>query len=175
MIPTCMHSSGLGLELVLNRCNGSYHMVTGTVATGPVLQPKTRYFNHTTLVPIENLSFDCIVTWLIRRLWSFSRSSTSLFQISDLTIICGAAHKNPRISLKCNLHIAATQQISVGSQLWILDVTDLIQPQNLRIRYVTIQSAHKNKIAVKAVGTATLELRSGSNTAKTEHLYNRYG
>jgi len=56
------NGSGLGLGPEPNRCNGFYHTKTRTVAIGPVLPPKTRHFNLTTLAPIKYLSSDCNVT-----------------------------------------------------------------------------------------------------------------
>jgi len=56
------NGSGLGLGPEPNRCNSFYHTQTRTVAIGPVLPPKTRHFNLTTLAPIKYLSSDCIVT-----------------------------------------------------------------------------------------------------------------
>jgi hypothetical protein len=41
--------------------NGSYHTKTRTVAIGPVLPPKTRHFNTTSLAPIKYLSSDHIM------------------------------------------------------------------------------------------------------------------
>jgi hypothetical protein len=45
-----------------NRCNGSYHTKTWTVAIGLVLPSKTRHINNTSLAPTKYLSSDCIVT-----------------------------------------------------------------------------------------------------------------
>lgn len=54
---------------------------TQNVPIRPVLPPKTPHFNLSTEVPSECLSPDCIVTWLIHRLCSFTRSFMSRFQI----------------------------------------------------------------------------------------------
>jgi len=67
--------------------NGSYHTKTRTVAIGPVLPPKTRHFNITTLPPIKYLSSDRIVTSSVCRLCSSSRPFSSRFQICDPTNI----------------------------------------------------------------------------------------
>jgi len=56
------NGSGLGLEPEPNRCNGSYHTKTRTVAIGPVLPPKPQRFKSTILPPIKYLSSDRIVT-----------------------------------------------------------------------------------------------------------------
>ena len=80
-------SSRSGSDPEQNRCNVSYHMKTGTVAIGPVLPPKTRHFNITSLSPIKYLSSDGIMTQLICKLCSFMRSFTSRFQICDRTNI----------------------------------------------------------------------------------------
>jgi len=170
-----MNGSGLVLEPELNLCNGSYHAKAQTVATGPVLPPKTRHLNLPTWATIKYLSSDCIVTSSICRLCSFSRSFTSRIQISDLTNILGAALGNPQISLTVRPYFTATQRISVGSQVSMLEVKELIKLRNVRSQYVTIWSALKNFIAAKAVGTEELELWSGSNQATIPQFYYRTG
>ena len=61
-VPNSRVGSGTGSDPEPNRCNGSYHKKTRTVAIGPVLPPKTRHCDITTLAPIKYLSSDCILT-----------------------------------------------------------------------------------------------------------------
>ena len=63
--------------------NRGTHRVRGQVWTGP----RFHFTVPTTLAPIKYLSFDCIMTWSIRKLFSFSRSSTSSIQICSPTDI----------------------------------------------------------------------------------------
>jgi len=61
-VPNRRVGSGSGSDPVPNRCNGSYHTKTRTVAIGPVLPPKTRHNKSTIFAPIKYLSSDRIVT-----------------------------------------------------------------------------------------------------------------
>jgi hypothetical protein len=61
-VPNSRVGSGSGSDLEPNRCNGSYHTKTRTIAIGPVLPPKTRHFNTPSLAPIKYLSSDRIMT-----------------------------------------------------------------------------------------------------------------
>jgi len=78
-VPSSRVGSGSGSNPEPNCCNESYHTKTRTVAIGPVLPPKTRHFNFTSLGPIRYLSSDRIMTRSIRKLCSFMRSFTSHF------------------------------------------------------------------------------------------------
>jgi hypothetical protein len=51
--PNCRVSSGSGSDPEMNRCNGSYHTKTRTVAIGLVLPLKTWHYNSTILAPIS--------------------------------------------------------------------------------------------------------------------------
>jgi len=136
---------------------------------------KTRHFNLTTLAPIKYLSCDRIMTWSVRRLCSSSRSFTSCIQICDPTTTRRVAIENPRIWLEICPYFTATLRISVGSQIWLLEVKELIKLDNLRIHHVMIRSELKYLIAAKVVGTVQLEPRSGSNPAKNPRVYVRSG
>jgi len=165
MVPTRGNSSVLGLGPELNRSNGFYHPKTQTIAIGLVFPPKTRHFNLTTLAPIEYLSSDHIMIWSIHRLCSFRSFFTSRFQICNPTNIRGVAIENPRISLKSCPYFTATQRISVRSQIWMLEVEEIITLYKLRIHHVLIRSELKSLIAASAVESIKLEQRSSSDPA----------
>ena len=175
MVPTRLHGSGLGLEPEPNRCNGFYHTKTRTVAIGPVLPPKARHFNLTTLPPIKKLSSDRIITWSICALCSFRRSFVSRNQIRDQTNVRGVTLENPPISGKMCPYFTATQRISVGSQIWMMEVKELVKLHNLHIHHLMIRSELKYLMAAKAVGMVMFEPRSGSNTAKNPRFFVRSG
>jgi len=146
--------------------NRFYHTKTQTIEIWPVLPPKPRYFNLTTLALIKNLSSDHIVTCSICKLCSFSRCFTSRFQICDPTNILAVPIENWRNSLKIGPYFTATQRISVGLQIWMLEVEVLAKLHNSRTHHVMIQSELKNLIAAKAGGNLKLQPQSGSNPAK---------
>jgi hypothetical protein len=139
-VPTRENGSGLGLGPELNRCNGFYHTKSRTVAIGPVLPSNTRYFILTTLAPNKYLSSDCMVTWSVHRLCSFRSSFSSRVQICDPTNIRGVAIEIPWIALRIGPLFTATQRISVGSQIWMLEVKELVTLHNLHTNYVTVRS-----------------------------------
>jgi len=91
----------------------------------PVLPRTTQDFSFTTLPPIKHWSCDCIVTWSVHISCSSSRSSTSRFQIGDPTNIHLVPIWNPLFLLNICPYIAATQWISVWSQIWMLEVKEL--------------------------------------------------
>ena len=126
---------------------------TRTVGNGPVLPPKTRHFKFTILAPIKYLSSDRITTWSIRRLCSINSYFTSRIQICDRTNIRWVATENPRISLKICPCFTATQRILIRSQIWMLEVKELVKLYNLHIHHVTIQSELRYLIGAKVVGT----------------------
>jgi len=165
-VPNSRVGFGSGSDPEPNRCNGSYHTDTRTIAIGPVLPPKTRHFNITTLAPIKNLSSDRIMTWSVCRLFSSSRSFTSRFQICDPTNICWVAIENPIVSCKIGLHFTATQRISVRSQIWKREVKEGLELHNLHTDHLMMQSELKYLIGAKVVGTVKMEPRSGCNPAK---------
>jgi hypothetical protein len=137
--PNSRVSSGSGSYPELNRCNGFPY--------------KTRSSKSTFLAPTKYLSSDRITTWSIRRLCSFSRSFTSRFQICDPTSICWVAIENPPISLKCSHYFTTIQRISVGLQIWMLEMKERPKLNNLRIDHVMIRSQLKYLIRAKVVGT----------------------
>ena len=165
-VPNSRVGSGSGSDPEPNRCNGSYHTKTRTVAIGPVLPPKTRHFNITTLASIKYLSSDRIMTWSVCRLCSSSRSFTSRFQICVPTNIRWVAIENPLISRKMGLYFTATQRITVGSQIWKREVKERLEMHNLRTDHLLIWSELKYLIGAKVVRTVKMELRSGYNPAK---------
>jgi len=166
-VPNSRVGSGSGSDPEPNRCNGSYHTKTRTVAIGPVLPPKTRHFNITSLAPIKYLSSDRITTQSVAKLCSFMRSFTSRFQICNTTNIRWVAIENPRISLEIWSYFTASLRILVRSQIWKREVKERIKLHNLRTDHVMIRSELKYLIGAKGVGTVYLEPRSGSNPAKT--------
>jgi hypothetical protein len=103
MLSSVSNGSGFGLELNWNHWNGLYHPKTRTIAIGPVLSPKTRHFNISTLTPIKYLSSDRTVTWLVCRWCSSSRSFTSGSPMCDPTNMYSVAIENPQISPKLAL------------------------------------------------------------------------
>jgi len=154
---THWNHSVLGFGPEPNRCNSFYHTKTWTVAIRPVLPPKTRHFNLTTLAPIRYLSSDHKVKWSVHRLCSFTNSFAARFQIWDPTNICGVTFENLWISPGIGHYFTATQQISVGSQIWMLDVKQRINLHHVRINHVTVRSELTFLIGDKAVGTVNLE------------------
>jgi len=144
---------------------------TRTIAFQPGSTSQPGLCEPRLFAPIMYLSSDCIVTWWILRLCSFSCSFTSRFEIWDATNMGWVAFKNPQISLKICPYCTATQQISVGSQIWKREVYGGLKLHNLYIVHVTIQSELKYSIGAKAVETVKLEPWSGSNLAKNPRLY----
>lgn len=87
---------------------------------------------------IRNVSSDCIVIWLIRRLCSFSQSFTSCIELWDPTDIRWVVEKQMHIlSDTCGFSIA-TQRIFVGSQIWQLEVQERPKQNVLWINHVVI-------------------------------------
>jgi len=148
---------------------------TRPTGNGPVLQPKTRHFNITTLPLIKDLSSDRIITWSVRRLCSSTRSFTSRYQICDPTNFRWVTIKYPIISLNMSPLFKATQRRSVGSQIGKRKVTERPELHILRADHVMIRWELKYLIGNKGVGTAKLELRSGSNPAEKPRDYVRSG
>jgi len=166
MVPTRYNGSGLGLGPERKCCHRSYHAKTRTVSIGPVLPPKTRHLKCPILAPIKYLSSDHIITWWIRRFCSFSRSFTCRCQICYSTNIRGVAIENPRISLEICPYFTATQPISVGLHIWMLEVEDLVKPHNLRIHHGMIRSELKNLIGAKVGGNIIWNCGPGSTRPK---------
>jgi len=148
-VPNGWVGSGSGSEPEPNHCNGSYHTITRTIAIGPVLLPNTRHFNITRLAPIDYLSSDRIVTWLLCKLCRFTRSFASCFQISNPTNIRWVAIENPRFSLHIWPYFTAIQRMLVWLQIWKRKVKERIKLHNLHIDHVTIQSELRYLIGAK--------------------------
>jgi len=169
--PNCRVGSGSGSTRIRTVATGLTTRKTRTVRNGAVLPPKTRHLKLTILAPIKYLSSDCITTWSVSRLCSFSRCFTTRFQICDPTSIRWVAVENPPISLKISHYLTTTQRISVGSQIWKREVKERLKLHNLHTDYVVIRSELKYLIGAKGVGTVYLEPRSGSNPAKYPRFY----
>ena len=148
---------------------------TRTVGNGPVLPPKSRNFKFTILASIKYLCSDCITTWSICRLYSYSRSFTSRFQICDRTSICWVAIKNLPISLEICHYFTTTPRISVGLHIWMQEVKERLNMNNFHIDHVMVRSKLKYLIGAKAVGTEYLKPRSGSIPAKYPWFYSWSG
>jgi hypothetical protein len=173
--PSISNCSGLGLELDPNHGNRSYHMKTTIIAIGPVSQPKTWHFNFETMAQIKYVNFLHIMTWSIRRLFSFRCSFTSHVCICDPTSIRGVVIKITLISLRICPYFSTTQRISVGSPISTEEVKERLSLHNLHIDHITIQLELKHWIGAQSVRTIQLELRSGSNSAKNPQFYVRCG
>ena len=93
-----------------------------------------------TLAPIKYRSSDCIVTWLIRWMCSFSSSSTCCFQIWDRTNIRSIGVKQHHIPSNIHRFSIVTEQILIWSQIWRWEVREQLTVRNLRIDHVTIRS-----------------------------------
>jgi hypothetical protein len=165
-VPNRRVGSASGFEPEPNRCNGSYHTKTRTVAIGLVLPPKTRHYKSKICAPIKYLSSDRIVTWSVGRLSSFSPSFTSRSQICGRSNIHRIAIENPGISPDMWRFITAIQWILVQSQIWQREVKEGLKLHNLRTDHIVIRSELKYSIRVTVAGTANMEPRSGLNPAK---------
>jgi len=144
---------------------------TRPFGNGPVLPPKTRHFNITTLPPIKYLSSDRIMTWSVHGLCSSSCSFTSRSQICDPTDIRWVAVEIPLMSLEICSVFTASRRISVGSQLGNREGKEQPELHNLRTDHVTIRWELKDIIGGKNVGTVRLEPRSGPNPAGNPWIY----
>ena len=167
--------SGSGSTRTRTVATGLTTRITWTFGNGAVLPPKTRHFKFTILAPIKYLSSDHITTWSVHRLCSVGRSFTSRCQICNPTSIWWVAIENPPNSPKISHYFTTTQRISLGLQIWMLEVKEGRTLNNLRIDYVMIQLKLKYLIGAKGVGTVYLEPRSGSNPAKYPQFYVQSG
>ena len=173
--PNWRVGSGSGSTWTQTVAMGLTTRKTRTVGNGAVLPPTTWHLKLTILAPNKYLSSDCITTWSVCRLCSFSRSFTSRFQICDPTSIRWVAIENSPISLKISHYFTTTQRISVGSQIWKREVTKRLKLHNLCTDNVVIRSELKYLIGAKGVGTIYLEPQSGSNLAKYPRVCVRSG
>jgi len=179
-VPNRRVSSRSGSDPEPNRCNGSYHTKTRTVAIGPVLPPKTRHYKSTIFAPVTYLSSDHIVTWSVGKLCSFSPSFTSRSQICGRTNIHRVAIENPRILSEKWRYFTAIRWILVQSQIWQREVKERLKLHNLH----TAQSAYwsdRDTIRTQILNRSercrnrNMEPRSGFNPAKKPRVYVRSG
>jgi len=171
MVPTRWNSSGIGLELELNHCNGFQYRKTRTVSFGPFPYPNRQHLNLKSFALINCFSSDCIVTWSTCTMSSVRYTFISRSQMCDQTNICCDAFENPPIMRKMRAHFTATSRISVGLQIWIPEVKVLVKLQNVHIYHVLIRSELTYPIAANNVGTGMLKLWSGSMPAKNPRFY----
>jgi hypothetical protein len=123
------------------------------------------------LAPIKYWSSDCIVTWSVRTFCSSGRSFASRFQICDPTDIHELAIKNPPISCRMWLYFTHTQRISVGSQIWKLQVKERLVLYNLHTDPVMIRSELKYLIGGKVAGTVIWNRGPGTTWPKIPRVY----
>jgi len=126
-----------------DRGNGFYHMKNPDHWNWASFISKTLHFNLTIWAPIHYLSSDRIMTWSIRRLFSFSPSFTSSLQICNWTNIRWVAIENPRMLLEILCYFTAIQPILVWSQIWKRDMKEGLKLHNLGIHHVMIWSELK--------------------------------
>jgi len=138
------HHSACGSVLTCNR--------TRSAGPDPLLSLPAPHMS-TFLAPIKYLSSDCITTWSIRRLSSFRLSFTSRFQLCDPTSIRWVAIENPPILHKSSHYFITIQQISVGLHIWMQEVKEWLNLNNVCIDYVMIRSKLKCLIGAIDVGT----------------------
>jgi len=154
--------SGFGFDPEPNRCNGSYHTKTRTVAIGPVLPPKTQHYKSTIFAPIKYLSSDHIVTWSVGKLYSFSPSSTSRSQICGRTNIHRVAIEIPRILPEKWRYFTAIWWILVQSQIWQREVKERLKLPNLHTDHIVIRSELKYLSEAEVAGTIIRNRGPGS-------------
>jgi len=139
-VPTLRIGSRSGSNLKPDHCNWFYRTKSWTLAIGPVLPPKTRQFNITSLLAIKYLSSNRIVTWSVCRLCSLRRCVTSRFQMYDTTTIYWVPIENPVILSVIWCYFTAIQWILVSSQISARGVKAQITLHNLHTDHVMIQS-----------------------------------
>jgi len=125
--------------------NRGTHLVRGRVRTGS----RFHFTVPTTLAPIKYLSFDRIMTWSIRKLFSFSRSFTSCIQICNPIDIRLMVVKEWLNWSEIGGFSIATQGILVGSKIWKWEVKEWLKLHNIRIDHVVIQSELKYLIEAR--------------------------
>jgi len=136
------------------------------LAFGPVCTSKPGLCKPRYLTPIKYLSSECIITWTVCRLCSSGRSFASRCQICDPTNVRWVTIETPLISRKLSLYCTATQWISVGSQIWKWEVTEILVLRNLRTAYVMIRSELKYLIGAKVAGTVIWDRGLGTTRPK---------
>jgi len=165
-VPIRRVGSGFSSDAEPNHCNRSYHTKTRTVAIGPVLSPKTRHYMTTIFSPTKYLSSDCIVTWSVGRLCSFSPSFTSRSQMYSRTNIRWLAIDNPGISPDLWRSFTAIQCVLVQSQIWHRMVKELLKLHYLHTDHIMIQSELKYLIVAKVAWTVIWTRGPGSTRPK---------
>jgi len=165
-VPNRRVGSGSGSGLEPNRCNGSYHTKTRTVAIGPVLQPKTRQNKSTIFAPIKYLSSDRIVTWSVGKSCKFSPAFTARYHIRSRTNFRPVVIKNPWILPEKWGYFTAIRWILVQSQIWQREVKERLKLHNLHTDHIVIQSELKYFIWVKVAGTVMCNRGPGSTRPK---------
>jgi len=123
------------------------HRDRGCFRTGP----RFHFTVPTALALIKYLSFDCIMTWSIPKLFSCSRSFTSCIQIcnpTDIRWMVGISWLN--LSEIGGFSIA-TEWILVRSQIRKLEAKVRLTLHNLRIDHVVIRSELKYLIRERNV------------------------
>ena len=152
--PNSRVGSGYGSTRNRTVATGLTTRKTRTIGHGPVLPPKTRHFKFTILPPIKYLRSDRIMTWSVRRLFSFGRSFTSRGQNCDRTNTHCVAIENPPIWRRISPYFTANQRILVWSQILRREEKARLELHNLRTDHVMIQSEPKYLIGGKNVGPA---------------------
>jgi len=141
-------------------------MKTRTVAIGLVLPLETRDFDLTTSAPIKLLSYDRIMIWEPRRACCFSCSFTLRCQMYELTDIQGVPIECQRISHGMWPNFIATQRISVGLLIWMLEVKVHLIVHNQRVDHVTIRSELTYLIGAQVAGTVIRSRGLGATQPK---------
>ena len=121
-----------------NVATGPTTWKTPTIWNGPVLRTKIQHWKFTMLAQIMYLSWNRIMIWSVRRLFSDSRYFTSHFQICDWTNIRWVAIDHPAMSPKTSRHFTAILWILVWSQIWQREVKKRLKLHNLRTDQVMI-------------------------------------
>jgi hypothetical protein len=137
--PNSRFGSMSGSDPEPDRCNG--------------FSPKTRHFKSTILAPIKYLSSDCIVTWSVCRLCSFSPSFNSRCQICNWSNIRWVAIENLHFSAEISPSFKAIKRILVQSQIWQREVKEGLKLHNLHTDHVTIRSELRYLIGAQVAGT----------------------
>jgi len=91
------------------------------------------------------------MTWWIRRLCSFTRSSTSRFQICNCTNIRWIAVKEQHILCEIRGISIVTQRIFIRSQIWQWEVKERLTLHNVHTEHVMVWTELKYWIGAKIV------------------------
>jgi len=158
--------SGSGSNPEPNRCNGTYHTKTRTVAIEPVLLPETRHYKSTIFAPIKYFSSDRIVTWSVGKLCCFSPSFTSRSRICGRTNIHRVAIEIPRIWPGKWRYFTVIRWILVQSQICQREVKERLKLHNQRTDHIVIRSELKYSIGAKVAGTVIWNRSQGSTLPK---------